>query len=143
MRALEQAKKIFPNTILIVGVTGDETTLSRKGVTVMSHKERVESVRHCKWVDEVIEDCPWVITPDFLKCHKIDYVAHDDIPYAAAEGDDVYRPLKASGNFLVTQRSEGVATTDLITRFVHGPLRCCNCHWQLTFGILVMMIELT
>ena len=32
-------------------------------------------------VDEVVEDCPWVIDVDFLAKHNIDYVAHDDIPY--------------------------------------------------------------
>ncbi|RFU75468.1 choline-phosphate cytidylyltransferase [Trichoderma arundinaceum] len=115
MRQLEQAKKAFPNTTLVVGVTGDNETHMRKGLTVMSAKERAESVRHCKWVDEVIEDCPWIVTPEFLELHRLDYVAHDDIPYGAAEGDDIYQPIKETGKFLVTQRTEGVSTTGIIT----------------------------
>ncbi|KAI9855467.1 MAG: hypothetical protein M1813_009775 [Trichoglossum hirsutum] len=118
MRQLEQAKKAFPNTYLIVGVTGDKETHKRKGLTVMSGEERAETVRHCKWVDEVIEDCPWIVTPDFLEEHKIDYVAHDDLPYGADEGDDIYQPVKAAGKFLVTQRTEGVSTTGIITKIV-------------------------
>ncbi|KAG5950112.1 hypothetical protein E4U53_005478 [Claviceps sorghi] len=118
MRQLEQAKKAFPNTILVVGVTGDEETHKRKGLTVMSAKERAESVRHCKWVDEVIEDCPWIVTPEFLQANQLDYVAHDDLPYGADEGDDIYQPIKAAGMFLVTQRTEGVSTTGIITRIV-------------------------
>jgi glycerol-3-phosphate cytidylyltransferase-like family protein len=35
----------------------------------------------CRWVDEVIEDAPWVITNEFLEEHQIDYVAHDSLPY--------------------------------------------------------------
>lgn len=118
MRQLEQAKNAFPNTYLIVGVTGDKETHRRKGLTVLSAKERAESVRHCRWVDEVVEDCPWVITdaPGFLEKHKIDYVAHDDIPYGADEGDDIYAPIKKQGKFLVTQRTEGVSTTGIITK---------------------------
>lgn len=116
MRQLEQAKKAFPNTTLVVGVTGDDETHKRKGLTVMSARERAETIRHCRWVDEVIEDCPWVVTPDFLEKHKLDYVAHDDLPYGAAEGDDIYEPIKKAGKFLVTQRTEGVSTTGLITR---------------------------
>jgi len=27
-------------------------------------------------VDEVIEDAPWVVTPEYLAKHKIDSVAH-------------------------------------------------------------------
>ncbi|CAG7963948.1 unnamed protein product [Penicillium nalgiovense] len=118
MRQLEQAKKAFPDTYLIVGVTGDEETHLRKGLTVLSGAERTETIRHCKWVDEVIPCCPWIVTPEFLSEHKIDYVAHDDLPYGAAEGDDIYGPIKEQGKFLVTQRTEGVSTTGIITRVV-------------------------
>jgi choline-phosphate cytidylyltransferase len=118
MRQLEQAKKAFPDTTLVVGVTGDAETHKRKGLTVLSAKERAETVRHCKWVDEVIEDCPWIVTPEFLEENRLDYVAHDDLPYGAAEGDDIYQPIKAAGKFLVTQRTEGVSTTGIITRLV-------------------------
>jgi choline-phosphate cytidylyltransferase len=120
MRQLQQAKQAFPDVYLIVGVTGDKETHRRKGLTVLSGKERAESVRHCKWVDEVVEDCPWIIAdaPDFMDKYAIDYVAHDDIPYGADEGDDIYAPIKKAGKFLVTQRTEGVSTTGIITKIV-------------------------
>jgi len=120
MRQLQQAKQAFPEVHLLVGVTGDKETHRRKGLTVLSGKERAESVRHCKWVDEVIEDCPWIITdaPGFLEKHGIDYVAHDDLPYGADEGDDIYAEIKAAGKFLVTQRTEGVSTTGIISKIV-------------------------
>lgn len=118
MRVLQQAKIAFPDTYLIVGVTGDAETHKRKGLTVMSGKERAESLRHCRWVDEVVEDCPWIINMEFLNQHEIDYVAHDDIPYGASEGDDIYKFVKERGMFLVTQRTEGVSTTGIITKIV-------------------------
>ncbi|KAL8943079.1 MAG: hypothetical protein Q9216_001279 [Gyalolechia sp. 2 TL-2023] len=118
MRQLEQAKNAFPEVYLLVGVTGDAETHKRKGLTVLTGAERTETVRHCKWVDEVIPNCPWVVTPDFLEEHKIDYVAHDDLPYGADEGDDIYAPIKKQGKFLVTQRTEGVSTTGIITKIV-------------------------
>lgn len=118
MRQLEQAKTAFPDTYLIVGVTGDAETHKRKGLTVLTGAERAETLRHCRWVDEVIPNCPWIVTPDFLAKHKIDYVAHDDEPYGADEGDDIYAPIKKEGKFLVTQRTEGVSTTGIITKIV-------------------------
>lgn len=131
MRQLEQAKKAFPNTTLIVGIPNDIETHKRKGLTVLSDKERAETLRHCKWVDEVIEDAPWIVTPVFLEEHNIDYVAHDDEPYASAETDDIYRPCKEAGKFLVTQRTEGISTTYIITKYtprfhpflLHGALK--------------------
>lgn len=125
MRQLEQAKTAFPDTYLLVGVTGDAETHKRKGLTVLTGAERAETVRHCKWVDEVIPSCPWIVTPEFLEKHNIDYVAHDDEPYGADEGDDIYKPIKEQGKFLVTQRTEGVSTTGIITKYVFSFLCFC------------------
>ncbi len=49
-----------------------------------------------RWVDEVVRDAPWVITPEFLEKHKIDYVAHDALPYsdATGQGNDVYELVR-------------------------------------------------
>jgi choline-phosphate cytidylyltransferase len=119
-RALEQAKTLYPQVYLMVGVCNDADTLRYKGKTVMTEGERYEALRHCKWVDEVVPDAPWVITERFLDDHGIDYVAHDALPYADATGagDDVYGPVKALGRFRETTRTEGVSTSDLILRII-------------------------
>ncbi|CAL9781180.1 unnamed protein product [Musa acuminata subsp. burmannicoides] len=119
-RALEQAKKLFPNTYLLVGVCNDEITHRYKGKTVMNESERYESLRHCRWVDEVIPNAPWVITKEFLDKHKIDYVAHDALPYADASGsgNDVYEYVKSIGKFKETKRTDGISTSDIIMRIL-------------------------
>ncbi|KAK4797295.1 hypothetical protein SAY86_029621 [Trapa natans] len=119
-RALEQAKKSFPNTYLLVGCCSDEITHKYKGKTVMTEDERYESLRHCKWVDEVIPNAPWVINQEFLDKHEIDFVAHDSLPYADASGagNDVYEFVKAVGRFKETKRTDGISTSDIIMRIV-------------------------
>ncbi|CAG8747121.1 31761_t:CDS:2, partial [Racocetra persica] len=117
-KSLEQAKTSFAHVYLLVGVCDDDTTHTRKGKTVLNERERAESLRHCKWVDEVIEHAPWVVTQEFIDKYNIDYVAHDDIPYASNDTADVYAFVKDQGRFLPTQRTNGISTSDLITRIV-------------------------
>ncbi|KAM7442988.1 Choline-phosphate cytidylyltransferase A [Porites harrisoni] len=118
-RSLMQAKNAFPTEVyLMVGVSNDELTHKYKGNTVMTETERYESLRHCRYVDEVISDAPWVVTPDFIDLHKIDFVAHDDLPYNSAGSEDIYKEVKAMGKFVATQRTEGISTSDLIARVV-------------------------
>ncbi|PRQ57300.1 putative choline-phosphate cytidylyltransferase [Rosa chinensis] len=104
----------FPNTYLLVGVCNDATTHKFKGKIVMTESERYVSLRHCKWVDEVIPDAPWVVNEEFLDKHNIDYIAHDSLPYADASGlERMYTNL-----FKETKRTEGISTSDIIMRIV-------------------------
>lgn len=118
MRQLEQSKKSLPNVTLICGIPSDVETHRRKGLTVLTDTQRLDTLKHCKWVDEVIPNAPWCVTPEFLEKHQIDYVAHDDLPYASGNDDDIYKPIKEMGKFLTTQRTEGISTSDIITKII-------------------------
>ncbi len=61
-RLLEYCKKIFKHSVLVVGVCSDVDTTREKGRPVMTEGERVETLKHCKWVDEVICPAPWIPT---------------------------------------------------------------------------------
>lgn len=125
-RMLEQAKKALgdPKKVyLLAGVCMDEDVHKFKGKTVMDHALRVNSVSHCKWVDEVLADAPWVIDDAYLQKYNIDFVAHDAIPYTDHSGvsddaSDVYGHVKKRGMFLETQRTEGLSTSDLIVNII-------------------------
>lgn len=118
MRQLEQAKKAFENVELVCGVPSDKETHKRKGLTVLTDQQRCDTLKHCRWVDEVIPNAPWCVTTEFLLEHNIDYVAHDDLPYASTDSDDIYKPIKERGMFLTTQRTEGISTSDIITKII-------------------------
>jgi choline-phosphate cytidylyltransferase len=116
VRFRERAKKIFPDTYLIAGVTTDVDTTRVKGLTVISEADRAEVVRGCKYVDEVIEGCPPALLPEFMVEFKIDYFAHADTTPGES---DVYAFVKEAGQFLVIPRvKDWGSTTEIITRII-------------------------
>merc|ERR1712131_62124 len=119
-RQLMQCKNLFENVHLIVGCCSDEMTHRLKGKTVNTEWERYENLSHCRYVDEIIKDAPWVLTHEFLNKHHIDFVAHDEAPYTTGNSTDgdIYKWIKDLDRFCATQRTEGVSTSDLITRII-------------------------
>ena len=117
-KVLEQCKKMFPYVHLVVGVCADADVIKEKGRPIMTAEERAECVRHCKWADEVILNCPWLINLDYLDKLGCKYIAHDPEPYPYNDIPDVYGPFKKAKRFLATQRTEGISTTDIINRIL-------------------------
>jgi glycerol-3-phosphate cytidylyltransferase-like family protein len=75
---LRQAKLAFPFVHLIVGIFSDDLLQKHNCITTWPEVERVELVRHCCWVDEILRDVPWQLTPDFLDEKRIDFVLIDE-----------------------------------------------------------------
>ena len=94
---LRQAKLSFPQVQLLVGVNSDQLCAEHKSAPAMTHAERCEAVRHCRWADEVLPDAPWVVTQEWVDKHDIDYIAHDEIVYPSKDMEDVYAFAKEQG----------------------------------------------
>ncbi len=82
-----------------------------------------------RWVDEVIPDAPWVVTPEFLEQHNIDFVAHDDLPYADASGacDDVYGPVSLPCQMNAPSLLKATSRVDTLLPIVTTPSCFCAC----------------
>ena len=108
-------------THLVVGVNSDESITKCKGAPLMNDSERMTMVKGCKFVDEVVPDCPYVMSEEYLeyvmKKYNIDYVIHGDDP-CIVDGKDVYESAKKAGKYLSIPRTEGVSTTDIVGRML-------------------------
>ncbi|KDQ61706.1 hypothetical protein JAAARDRAFT_31167 [Jaapia argillacea MUCL 33604] len=107
-----QAKLAFPMVHLMVGVFADDLCQLYSSPTTLPQLERCEVVRHCRWVDEVVEDAPWVITEHFLQQRGIDVVALDEGTSVDPACDRVrlrgYDHLKSLGKIIPTRRTSGL-----------------------------------
>jgi len=119
MNAFRLARSL--GTHLVVGVNSDKSITECKGAPLMDDDERLAMVKGCKFVDEVVPDCPYVMSEEYLeyviKKYKIDYVIHGDDP-CIVNGKDVYDSAKKAGKFQSIPRTEGVSTTDIVGRML-------------------------
>lgn len=98
--ACRQAKLM--GTYLIVGVHSDgllmidknsistkfflEEITKHKGPPVFTEQERYKMVRAIKWVDEVVENAPYVTTLETLEEYKCEFCVHgDDITVSTSQ----------------------------------------------------------
>jgi ethanolamine-phosphate cytidylyltransferase len=119
MNAFRQGRSL--GTYLIAGVNSDESITTCKGKPVCNEKERIDTVRGCKWVDEVVENVPYVMNDEYLSYiiekYNIDYIVHGDDP-CIVDGKNVYESAVKLGKYLTIPRTEGVSTTDIVGRML-------------------------
>lgn len=65
--------------------------------------------------------------------NKIDFIAHDDLPYTSDDSQDIYAKFKERGMFVATERTEGRMKTKTVKKnciitylFLGVSFRCIN-----------------
>ena len=86
---LRQAKSFGDH--LIVGIHSDEEIELHKGPPVFTAEERYKMVRAIKWVDQVVENVPYVTSLETLDKYQCDFCVHGDDITVDADGNDTYR----------------------------------------------------
>ena len=119
MNALRLSRSL--GTHLIVGVNDGKSICENKGPPILSDAERLGIVKGCRWVDDVVEHVPYVMTDEYLDYiidkYDIDYIVHGDDP-CIVDGKDCYEAAKKRGKYLEIPRTEGISTTDLVGRML-------------------------
>ena len=120
--ALRQAKAC--GDTLVVGLVPDAEVLRCKGPPVLREAERRAVIASVKWVDEIIENVPYDLTPEFCETlyskHGIDFIVHGDDPCLLPDGTDAYDAPKRAGRFRMIKRTEGISTTDIVNRVLRA-----------------------
>ena len=110
---LRQAKQFGDH--LIVGIHSDEVVKGYKRSTIMTMKERMDTVSSCRYVDEVVENAPLIIDQEWLNTHRIDLVVHGD-DYSEAREQLYYKIPIDLGIFRLVSYTSQISTTEIIQR---------------------------
>ena len=116
MKMFEKIVKSFDYPIwLIVGVHSDKTVTGYKREPIINEKFRVESVKLCKFVNEVWEDAELTVTKDFCIDNNIDVVIIGE-EYKGNKDIIWYKGGMELGIHKYISRFEELSTTDIIKR---------------------------
>ena len=100
---------------LVVGVHSDEVVAEYKRTPVIPHDQRLEVVRSCRFVDEVIPHAPIHVTEEYMRANRIDIVAHaherNDRSY-----DAYYEVPMRLGKFRRLDYTPDTSTSSIIRR---------------------------
>jgi ethanolamine-phosphate cytidylyltransferase len=112
LNLIKRAKEM--GDYLIVGIHSDEDIEKYKRLPIIPEQDRYEIVKSCKYVDEVIESAPLVISKDFIKKYCIDFVVRgDDItPELLRQQAD---PI-SMGVMKYVPRTKNVSTTSIVQK---------------------------
>jgi ethanolamine-phosphate cytidylyltransferase len=114
--ALRRAKLM--GDYLVAGVHSKRSIECNKGITVMEDDERYEVVKSCRWVDEIVEDAPFVTQLSTIRENGCSLVVHGNDPIVDGLGNDCYHQVKKRGMFQEFERTPDISTTELVGRML-------------------------
>lgn len=100
---------------VVVGLISDEVAEGYKRRPILTLKERVTSVQGCKYVTEVLPNCPLSVTEEWINEHNIDFVVHGD-DFDEEKIRQYYSVPIDLGIFRTVSYTQGISTSDIIRR---------------------------
>lgn len=98
---------------LIVGVHGDDVCASYKRKPIINEKIRYRTVELCKYVDEIVENYPLVVTKDLIEKDKYDIVIIGE-EYKGNKDKEWYPGAFDLNNYKYVSRFDEISTSDII-----------------------------
>jgi glycerol-3-phosphate cytidylyltransferase len=105
VRLFQRIKQRFDR--LVVAVSTDEFNAIKGKKSVVPYADRVEMVRACRWVDEVIPETDWAQKEHDIVAHGADAVV------MGSDWDGRFDHLKPLCEVVYLPRTDGVSSTEL------------------------------
>lgn len=118
MKLFEKIVKSFDTPIhLIIGVHSDKTVESYKRTPIICEEFRVETVKLCKYVDEVWADAELFVSKEFCLDNNLDYVIIGEEYKNNKDSHWYWGPMEL-GIHKYISRFEELSTTDIIKKIL-------------------------
>lgn len=114
---LSKVREEFPEATICAVIIDLAFYQEALGPVLNKEEEIRQSLEHCKYIDEVLGECPQIITKAFIKRHKGDAVVNIE------ESPDFIDFLKGAYELRIVkeinQKSSLASSDDLLVRIIH------------------------
>ena len=100
---------------LIVGIHSDFVCKDYKRLPIINENIRYRTVELCKYVDEIIQDCPLITTKEFLGKNQIDVVIIGE-EYKDSSDKKWYPGAFELNNYKYISRFDEISSSDIIKK---------------------------
>ena len=115
--SFRKCKELDNNVYLIVGIISDNIAENYKRRPIIEEKHRYEIIKNIKYVDEIVENPPLIITKEFMNTYNIDLVVHAfNNPEDANKQDDFFKYPKSINKFKEISYCYECSTTTIINK---------------------------
>lgn len=119
IESFRKCKELYEDVTLIVGVISDKNATSYKRPPIYCESHRYALVENSKYVDQIIEDSPLVITKEFMEEYKLDVIVHGFINKDDEnKQDDFFRYPKSINKFQTISYCNEISTSEIIKKIL-------------------------
>ena len=119
LESLKICKNLYENVYLIVGVIGDSDATNYKREPIYKEDDRYEIIRNIKFVDEIVENAPLIITEEFINKYNIDYVVHGFSTDSDSNNQKIFFEIpKKLNKFFEVPYYDKISTTDILNKII-------------------------
>ena len=120
LESFRKCKELDLDIYLIVGIIGDDVAENYKRRPIIEEKHRYEIIKNIKYVDEIIENPPLILTKEFMEKNNIDLVVHGfSNPNDANKQDKFFAYPKSINKFKEIDYCTEISTTDIMNKIIN------------------------
>jgi len=124
IESFRKCKELSENVTLIVGVISDKNATSYKRPPIYCESHRYALVENSKYVDQIVQDPPLVVTKEFMEKYNIDLVVHGFINKDDENKQDYFFHYPKSVNkFQTIPYCKEISTSEIINNILSSFLK--------------------
>ena len=97
-------------------MVGTCTKILSKNKPLITYDDRLYMLKHCKYIDKIVENVPYITTTKILEDNECEYYCHGNEDILTKQKIDPLKTIKKNNKLIIYNITNGISTTNLLYR---------------------------